>query len=677
MSGIFGILNPKRESVSLEWLEAIGRGMDLADCQSKSVWRTDNVGFGCMHSRGGEPLLTEHSATGIVLLSQARIDNREELIRRLGLKTGIPVSGGQSTYPDKDLILHAYLRWGEDCVHYLLGDWTLAVWDPRRRKLFIAREPWGIGSLYYYQDARFFVFASSIKGLLALPDVPKRPNLLRVAQVLTAWPGDGAHTAYEGIKQLPSGHTLTVTARHVESHCYWHPEDAPSLQLGSDDEYVDALLELYTEAVRCRLRAPVLAAGGGAKNSRIGATLSSGLDSGSICALAAKALRTRGERLPAFTSVPMYPTDGLAGPKWYGDETALAEASRLFIGSVDVHYVRAENISPMESIALGLRLHDSPMTAGGNQFWIYAVLEAAQREGVGVLLIGQKGNGTVSYAGGPESFWPLLLTGRWRMVWRKAKQSPSPWKAIRTHVLRPVAQPFRNEAIRLRHLARAPWQDYAAISPRLARELDLRRRMKASGHDPFFLPVANPARAHRHYFHYGAHASGPFWAEAGAEYGIEIRDPTMDKRLAEFCLAIPEDQYRLDGQDRALIRRAMAGLLPDAVRLNTRRGRQAADLGHRLLAELPQVQGLMARLEASELACRVLDLPKMRSVLAALMKEVNRATTTQCVTILTRGLLTGTFLLRFECGGELREGRTGQDRSERIWKAWASNEDAP
>lgn len=648
MNSIFGILNPEQEPVARESLETMVEGMGFAGSECLSIWQTDNVGLGCVRNSASEPLPSEHAATGVALTAQARIDNREVLTHDLRLEIQRSIPGVPSILADSDLILHAYLRWGEDCVHHLLGDWAFAVWDPRQRKLFIAREPWGISSLYYYKEEHFFAFASSIKGLLALPNVPKRPNLLDIARLLTSWTGDGTQTAYEGIQQLPSGHILAVAEGRVENNRYWHPEDIPSLSLGSDDEYLEALLEVYTEAVRCRLRAPLPAAGGGAKNSKIGATLSSGLDSGSVCALAARELRARGERLPAFTSVPIYPTDGLAGPNWYGDEAPLVEVNRRFIRNLDVHYIGAEAIGPLAGMALALELHDGPMHAGGNQFWIYALLEAAQREGIGVLLTGQKGNGTVSYSGVPESYWPLLVTGRWRTLLRRSRRRPSRWKAIRSHLLRPLVQPFRNEAIRLRHLGHQPWAEYAAINPEFAREVDLRRRMNVGGHDPLFLPLSNPAQAHLQFFRSGMNISGPFWAEAGIAFGLQIRDPTMDKRLTEFCLAIPEEQYRLDGQNRALIRGAMAGLLPDEVRLNTRRGRQAADLGHRLLAELPQVQEVMAQLEASKLARQVLDLPKMSGVLAALKKEVNRTTTRRCGTILTRGLMTGMFLLRFE-----------------------------
>ena len=74
---------------------------------------------------------------------------------------------------------------------------------------------------------------------------------------------------------------------------------------------------------------------------------------------------------------------------------------------------------------------------------------------------------------------------------------------------------------------------------------------------------------------------------------------------------------------------------------------RSADLGHRLLAELPRVQAVMAQLEGSELAREVLDLPKMNGVLQALQKEVDKTAAEQSMTILTRGLMVGMFLLRF------------------------------
>jgi asparagine synthase (glutamine-hydrolysing) len=643
MSGIFGILNLDGQLVTREHLDAMRDSMAYWGSDGSSVWQEGHVGLGHLMlintpEARYESLPLHHSASGVVLTAHARIDNRDELITDLGL------TATESAIPDGELILRSYLRWGEECVQHMIGDWAFAAWDLRQRKLFLARDHHGISGIYYYRQPRFFAFASSIKGLLALPQVPQRPDLFRVAQLLTSWSGDGLQTAYEEIVRLPPAHTLTVTTDKVEVRRYWSPENLPPLRLKSGEEYVEAFLEVYTEAVRCRLPTP--ASGGGGKG--VGATLSSGLDSGSVCALAARELRACGERLPVFTSAPLYPTEGLTRPNRYGDESPLVEADRQFIGNLDVHYIRAENVSPLAGMEHGLKLYDSPTHAASNMFWIYALLQAAQQQGLGVLLTGQCGNGSVSWHGAIENFWPLILTGEWQTLWRKAKRSGlSPWKAIRRHLLRPVVLETRRVFRNPPGLLREPWAEYSAISLPFARSLDLTRRMAAGGHDPTFTPSAVPLQSRLRLIGPGVNIIGALWAETGPAYGLEVRDPTMDKRLLEFCLAIPDEQYRLNGQDRALIRRAMKGLLPDEVRLNTRRGLQAADLGHRIIATLPEMQAMMARLEQSALAREVLDLPKMKRVLQALQKEVNATITDQCVTILTRGMMAGMFLLRF------------------------------
>ncbi len=644
MSGIFGILTLDGQPVVREHLQAIRTGMAYWGPHGSSVWQNERVGLGHLLLNNAPEARHEfapcqHSASGIVVTAQARIDNRDELIAKLESPSGI--SHQPSPLKDNELILHSYLRWGEECVHHLIGDWAFAVWDPRERKLFVARDHWGISALYYYHHPRFFAFASSIKGLLALPVMPKRPNLFRVAQVLTSWPGDGEQTAYEEIFRLPPAHALTVTAEKLEKRRYWFVENTPPVRLGSDEDYLEAFLEIYTKAVRCRLS---LSAKRG-----VGATLSSGLDSGSVCALAARELRSRGECLPVFTSVPIFNTEGLTKRNRYGDESPLVELNRQFIGNLDVKYIRAESVSPMTGIERALQLHDSPGHAAGNLFWIFALLETARQQRLGVLLTGQAGNGTISWSGGIENFWPLMLAGQWGAVFSKSKKTNLPLrKIIRNHFLRPLFFPIHNQMTRYRYLRREPWEEYSAINAAFARSLDLKRKMKERGHDPTFSSSANSYQARLQILRPEANIVGATWAENGAAYGLEVRDPTMDKRLMEFCLAIPDEQYRLNGQDRYLIRRAMQGLLPDAVRLNNRRGLQAADLGYRLLAELPRVQAMMARLEQSSLAREVLDLPKMNGVLLALQKEVNATTTKQCGAILTRGMMAGMFLLRFE-----------------------------
>ena len=113
----------------------------------------------------------------LVLTADARIDNRAELIAALDLD-----GRGSSQITDSELILAAYEYWGEHCPEKLLGDFAFAIWDGRKQTVFCARDHFGVKPFYYhYRAGRLFAFASEIKGLLCLSEVPRRLNEVRVA----------------------------------------------------------------------------------------------------------------------------------------------------------------------------------------------------------------------------------------------------------------------------------------------------------------------------------------------------------------------------------------------------------------------------------------------------------------------------------------------------------------
>lgn len=569
-----------------------------------------------------------HPASGLVLAARARLDNRSELTALPGLPpegaevdASLSLAGDHSeTASDAAVILQAYLRWGRDCPQHFRGDWVFALWDSRERMLFLARDQCGISSLYYCRVGCTFAFASTLKELLALPGIPRRPHLPGVARVLSLPVGDpsGWETAYEGIYRLPAGMMLTVTAGGDDLRRYWFPENTPALRLKNDDAYVEACMEIYQEAVCCRLRSPLQGKG-------IGATLSSGLDSSSVCALAARALSAAGQALPVFTSVPLYDTQNTTPPHHYGDELPLVEMIRQFIGNLDLHIVRAEGASPLDSLTRGLDIYGVPLYGASNLYWMDALFENARQQGMGTVLIGHGGNLTIS--------WAASAAGSWRF---------SPWQMLRRSILRPAFQEARRfwQKItgrqNLRLLASSP------INSAWARDLLVGQPRRS----------ADPDRDRSRLLAANVTITGSTWAEMEFAYGLDVRDPTMDSRLVEFCLSIPDEPYRMDGMGRALVRRTMKGLLPDEVRLNRHLGMQAADLGFRLLAELPQVQAALARLEKSEMATQVLDLPKMAGVLESLQAGVNVATTKACMSILMRGLMMGLFLAKCEGKGD-------------------------
>jgi asparagine synthase (glutamine-hydrolysing) len=118
----------------------------------------------------------------------------------------------------------------------------------------LARHHYGQTALYFHRAGSSLAFASSLKGLLALPEVPSRLNELRLAQAAVIWVDDGFPTMYEGIERLPPAHTLAFDASGLRKREFWHLRDVPQVRLASDNAYVEAFLDLFTAAVRARLR---------------------------------------------------------------------------------------------------------------------------------------------------------------------------------------------------------------------------------------------------------------------------------------------------------------------------------------------------------------------------------------------------------------------------------------
>ena len=153
----------------------------------------------------GEPQPLASAACNVIV-ADARLDNRRDLLAALGLSGSAAGEIG-----DSELILRAYERWGEACATKLIGDFAFAIWDSQNQSLFCARDHVGVKPFYYHQSSSAFLFASEIKALLTSPIVPYRLNPSRVADYLVGLFDDQAITFYRDVYRLPAGHTLTVT----------------------------------------------------------------------------------------------------------------------------------------------------------------------------------------------------------------------------------------------------------------------------------------------------------------------------------------------------------------------------------------------------------------------------------------------------------------------------------
>src|SRR5450631_3242008 len=163
MSGIYGIFRFDGAPVEPQTLAAMRSAMVHYGPDGGGEWREGPVGLGhlllCATPEDrfeAQPVRIQ----GVTLVTFARFDNRDDLLREFG----IPMPEHAVT-PDSTLVLKAYLRWGEACPDHLNGDWQLAAWNSIQRTMFIARDHHGNTGLYYHRNSRYIAFASNIKAL--------------------------------------------------------------------------------------------------------------------------------------------------------------------------------------------------------------------------------------------------------------------------------------------------------------------------------------------------------------------------------------------------------------------------------------------------------------------------------------------------------------------------------
>lgn len=592
-------------------------------------WREGCAGLGnhifhsTQESRYEQPACKDKES-GIVFAVAARVDNRAELIGQLS------IDGPISEVSDGEIIRRAYKRWGPDCAGRIYGDWSFAAWHPAERKLFLARDHFGNTALYYYADQHLFAFASDRRALLDLNLTPVTLDELYLAHILTSWPvSDGESTIHTAIKRLPPAHTLAVTCDRMESSQYWFLENTPELHLPRREDYVEAFRTVIDEAVQARLRYPQGYSAGGGHCSPVASTLSGGLDSSAVTATAASMLRREGMRLAAFTSVPLMNTAEYVGRR-FGDEWPLAQATARYSGTVDLTPIQSAGITPMQGIRRALVIHNEPGHAAGNQYWMIDLMKTAQEKGHRVMLTGQNGNAAFSWAG---SMFSLPLELQIRQLGLRRWLSGRVFRVLPTGIHRALRnlQPDQSEA----------WVRHSALNPDVAHRLNLRQRRLD---DPDTWP-ARTALEERRWLRPGRSFIGALHAESGAAHGLDIRDPTGDARVLAFSFSVPDRIFRdpANGQGRWLIRAAMEGRLPDEVRLNSQRGRQAGDLVPRLRASTAEVNLALDEMERGP-ASSYLDVPFMRQVWQMVQTCDTQEAFNKAICVLTRGMAAGLFV---------------------------------
>ncbi|MFH1787847.1 MAG: asparagine synthase (glutamine-hydrolyzing) [Candidatus Altiarchaeota archaeon] len=219
-----------------------------------------------LSERGRQPMVNEDGSVWITY--------NGELYNHLVLREKLESLGHRyATDSDTETILHLYEEYGGDCVKLMNGMFAFAVWDSKKKTLFLARDRLGIKPLYYLADEKKFLFASEAKGILAHPDVEKKIDFKSLNNYLTYGYVGSPDTIFTCMSKLPPAHTLTVRDGEASTRRYW-TVSLPEKPYGDEAYHLERIRELIKKAVERRLMSDV----------PLGAFLSGGVDSSIIVA---------------------------------------------------------------------------------------------------------------------------------------------------------------------------------------------------------------------------------------------------------------------------------------------------------------------------------------------------------------------------------------------------------
>ncbi len=517
MSGVVAVVNTDGAPIDAAFLGDLTSAMAFRGPDARATWARDNVGLGHTLARATVESAREAQPCSVGddvwIAADARLDGRAALVRGLRERGR---GAASADAPDAELILHAYLAWGDACLDHLIGDFSFVLWDGRRRRMLAARDQLGVAQLFHARAGTTLLVGNTIQALLGHPGVSDALDERTVADValFTLYLDDSA-TAYAAIRRVAPGHRLTWDSHGLRIERYWTlREPARAIRYSHPAEYAERFRFLFDQAVEDRLR-----------TDRVGTQLSGGMDSTSIAVTARQLLgatgrpfQLRGYSIEYRSLLP-------------DQEADLATAVGRRAG-FPVEVLSGEAYMRREPAGAPARVPPEPGVA---TLWVMDEICRRAAAFAPVLLTGY---------GGDPLLEPPRLTRR-----RTAA-------ALRQGAWRWPLQRVAAQRRRARQLRRPPDAPPAWVADRWAREVDLAERatLYRQGTRRDQAGVAE-APLWRTLF---------AWSDAGYNgLPLSVRFPFFDLRLLEFVLAIPPVPW-LDRKH--VLRAAMGDRLPDVVR---------------------------------------------------------------------------------------------------------------
>ena len=540
---IFGTFSRSGDQRYIEGMIALSKSDVITQyipADKKGQWRDDKVAlvqhtiWNTRESLSDQCPTVANDGSGLVMTTWARIDNREELGRKLG------INPRDESISDSFFILESYKKWGEDCVLHLIGDFVFVIYDQREQKVFCARDHMGVRPFYYHLSDQHFIFASGLNVFVQLPGFEPEKSQKWMAEYMVGLSMNFTDTAYTNIQKLAPAHCLTIskTRNHLRQYFKFSPET--SLKLKDSQEYVDCYREQLKESIRCRLRS----------DYNLGVELSGGLDSSSIAAFTTKMVPAHESKLHAF------------GFTAFEYEADYIEKVSQYCKLSDIHILEYANYTSQQYNKMVLDTIDILGYPVEHQIAIghMPVFDAAVKMNVRTLLSGFGGDEFVT---NPANIVLAELVSQWRVAALYKSLSGGSLKRVLRVLNYLIRQYVRSDQFNSSfHSVFLDRWKYQVLDKKLVTKYHLYKRYMQSARYESGYKNLNQFILENRWLPFVTTRMENCSLMAAASK-LEYAWPLLDVRLIKLYISIPSAEKYKNGIGRFLHRQACVSVLPD------------------------------------------------------------------------------------------------------------------
>lgn len=532
MCGISGIVkfdgsSPEKGKITRMMQRQKHRGPD-----DEGVFLYKSVGLGFVRlsvlelsELGRQPMFDE---TGdYVIVHNGEIYNYVELRKEL-IEKGIKFKSNSDT----EVLLKMYIEYGKECLDRLNGMFAFVIFDKKNNIVFGARDRFGVKPLYYFYNKEQFIFSSEIPPILDVYGQPNKPNELAIYEYLLHNRTDQTeNTFFEGVKKLQHGHCFEIKNNHLVINRWYNVAD----KIKKCDFDTDKYKELLIDAVKLRLRSDV----------PVGVCLSGGLDSSAITSIIAKELNNK--EIQTFSAVYE------KGER--GDESDFINLYKDELANM--YFITPDSSMLLSDLEHFVRIHAEPIPST-SPFAQYCVMSLAKNN----VVVTIDGQGADEALAGYHYFFgfyfkELLKQAKLKRFFKEISQYWKKHKSV--NGIKFLAYFLLPSFIKSK----------VSVFEKSYLNSDFVKRITSSGKTTIVSKLygsKNLNDALINHFEYKLEHLLKWSDRNSMAFSLESRTPFLDYRLVEYALSMPSDYKIRNGETKYVLRQAMKGLLPEAIR---------------------------------------------------------------------------------------------------------------